>query len=50
MPVVISDDGSSSYKKINLHDARPDNWRTGGEKKPSLPLPPAGKLPEDLRH
>jgi hypothetical protein len=48
MPVVLSDDSTSSYKKINLHDLRPEDWRTGNEKKPSLPLPPAGKLQRDF--
>jgi len=49
MPVVLSDDPDSSYKKINLHDLRPEDWRTGNEKKPSLPLPPAGKLQRDFQ-
>lgn len=48
MPVVLSDDSTSSYKKINLHDLRPEDWRTENEKKPSLPLPPAGKLQQDI--
>jgi hypothetical protein len=50
MPVVLSDDSTSSSKKINLHDLRPAEWRTENEKKPTLALPPAGKLQEDLRH
>jgi hypothetical protein len=48
MPVVLSDDSTSSYKKINLHDLRPEDWRTGNLKTPSLPLPPAGKLQRDF--
>lgn len=48
MPVVLSDDDTtSSYKKINLHDLRPAEWRAEDGKKPSLPLPPAGKLGRD---
>jgi hypothetical protein len=47
MPVVLSDDATSSYTKINLHDVRPAEWRRANEKKPSLPLPPSGKLPQD---
>jgi hypothetical protein len=47
MPVVLSDDDTFSYKKINHHDLRPAEWRTENEKKPSLPLPPRGKLPQD---
>ena len=27
MPVVLSDDDTSSYKKINLQDLRPAEWR-----------------------
>ena len=50
MPVVLSDDDTSSYKKINLHDLRPAEWRTANEKKPSLPLPPSGKLGRDHPH
>jgi hypothetical protein len=50
MPVVLSDYGSFSYKKISLEDHRPEEWRVATEKQPSLPLPPAGKLQEDLRH
>jgi hypothetical protein len=42
MPVVIDDSGCST-KTINLYDLRPAEWRTGNGKKPSLPLPPAGK-------
>jgi hypothetical protein len=49
MPVVLSDDSASSYKKINLHDLRPAEWRTEDDKDPSLPLPPSGKLQEMLR-
>jgi hypothetical protein len=50
LPVVISDDDSSSRKKINLFDLRPPEWRAGPDTKtPSLPLPPAGKLQDDLR-
>lgn len=49
LPVVISDDSLSSLKKINLHDLRPPEWRTEGDKDPSLPLPPAGKLQDKLR-
>ena len=48
LPVVLSDYGSFSYKHVDLHDLRPAEWRTANEKKPSLPLPPAGKLQEDL--
>jgi hypothetical protein len=48
MPVVLSDDDTSSYKKINLHDLRPVEWRIANEKKPSLPLPPSGKLRQDF--
>jgi hypothetical protein len=48
LPVVMSDDSTSSLKKINLSDLRPEEWRaTGDAKKPSLPLPPAGKLERD---
>jgi hypothetical protein len=47
MPVVLSDDDTSSYKKINLHDLRPAGWRTANEKMPSLPLPPRGKLQQN---
>jgi hypothetical protein len=43
LPVVISDDSISSLKKINLHDLRPEEWRTR-DKDPPLPLPPSGKL------
>lgn len=50
IPVVLSDYGSFSYKKISLEDHRPEEWRVANEKQPSLPLPPAGKLQEDLRH
>lgn len=50
MPVVFSDDDTCSYKKINLYDLRPAEWRNYDEKKPSLPLPLAGKLQEDLPH
>jgi hypothetical protein len=49
MPVVLSDYGSFSYTKVTLEDHRPAEWHTENEKKPSLPLPPAGKLQEDLR-
>jgi len=48
MPVVLSDDDTSSYKKINLQDLRPAEWHTENDKKLALPLPPAGKLQEDL--
>jgi hypothetical protein len=47
MPVVLSDYGSFSYKLVDLHDLRPAEWRTADEKKPTLPLPPAGKLQKD---
>jgi hypothetical protein len=47
MPVVLSDYGSFSYKLVDLQDLRPSEWRTENEKKPSLPLPPVGKLPKD---
>lgn len=50
MPVVLSDDDTSSYKRINLQDVRPAEWRAPNEKKPSLPLPPSGKLQEDFPH
>jgi hypothetical protein len=46
MPFVISD-YTPSYKRINLQDLRPTEWRTANEKKPSLPLPPSGKLQQD---
>jgi hypothetical protein len=49
MPVVLSDYGSFSYKKISLEDHRPEERRVANEKQPSLPLPPAGKLQEDLQ-
>ena len=49
LPVVISDNSMSSLKKINLHDLRPAEWRAEGDKDPSLPLPPSGKLPDTLR-
>lgn len=48
LPVVFSDDSVSSLKKINLYDLRPEEWRTG-DKDPSLPLPPSGKLLDTLR-
>jgi hypothetical protein len=48
MPVVMSDNSAPSYKKINLHDLRPTEWRAGDNTKPSLPLPPSGKLQEML--
>jgi hypothetical protein len=48
LPVVMSDDSTSSLKKINLSDLRPEEWRAAdGRKKASLPLPPAGKLEQD---
>ena len=50
MPVVLSDDDISSYTRINLHDLRPPEWRTENEKKPSLPLPPVGKLQRNFPH
>jgi hypothetical protein len=50
MPVVLSDNDASSYKKINLHDLRPAEWRAANEKKPSLPLPPSGKLQRNFPH
>jgi hypothetical protein len=49
LPAVLSDDSASSYKKIDLHDVRPAEWRPEYEKQPSLPLPPSGKLQEMLR-
>lgn len=49
MPVVIHDGSNCSLKKINLFDHRPEEWGTANEKAPTLPLPPAGKLQEDLR-
>ncbi|MEY9698595.1 hypothetical protein ABIF50_002284 [Bradyrhizobium diazoefficiens] len=48
MPVVLSDDDSSSRRGINLRDLRPQEWRSANEKRPSLPLPPAGKLRKDF--
>jgi hypothetical protein len=50
IPVVLSDYGSFSFKRITLEDHRPQEWRTANEKAPTLPLPPSGKLQEDLRH
>jgi len=49
MPVVSSDYGSFSFSKIALEDHRAPEWRAANDKKPTLPLPPAGKLPEDLK-
>ena len=48
LPVVISDSPVSSLKKINLQDLRPAEWRDERDNKPSLPLPPAGKLQDEL--
>ena len=48
MPVVIHDGSNCSLKKINLFDLRPEDWKIPNEKVPSLPLPPSGKLQEDL--
>lgn len=49
MPVVIYDSDSCSLKRINLFDHRPEEWRRGADEKvPTLPLPPAGKLQEDV--
>lgn len=49
MPVVASDYGSFSLSQVTLEDHRRPEWRTANDKKPTLPLPPAGKLPEDLK-
>lgn len=49
IPVVASDYGSFSFSKVTLEDHRPPEWRTANDKTPTLPLPPAGKLPEDLK-
>jgi len=48
IPVVIHDSPSCTTKRINLFDQRPEDWKTPGEKKEVLPLPPAGKLHRDL--
>jgi hypothetical protein len=40
---------ASSLKRINLQDLRPAEWRSERDAKPSLPLPPAGKLRDELR-
>ena len=47
MPVVIDDSGCST-KTVNLYDLRPVEWRIGNGKKPSLPLPPAGKSQQTI--
>jgi len=49
LPVVMSDSPASSLKRINLQDLRPAEWRSERDAKPSLPLPPAGKLQDELR-
>jgi Uncharacterized alpha/beta hydrolase domain (DUF2235) len=49
MPAVASHYGSFSFTKITLEDHRPAEWQIENEKRPSLPLPPVGKLQEDLR-
>lgn len=50
MPVVLADYSPSLRTKIPLQDLRPAEWQTENERKPTLPLPPAGKLQEDLPH
>ena len=44
LPVVLSDYNSVSYEQIPLDDLRPTEWQTSNEEKPSLQLPPPGKL------
>jgi hypothetical protein len=48
MPVVLDDSSPFLRTKIPLQDVRPEEWRTENDQKPSLPLPPAGKLQEDV--
>jgi hypothetical protein len=49
IPVVASDYGSFSFSRVTLEDHRPPEWRTANDKTPTLPLPPSGKLQEDLK-
>jgi hypothetical protein len=42
--VVLSDYNYVSYEQIPLDDFRPAEGQTSNEEKPSLPLPPPGKL------
>ncbi|MGY3413464.1 hypothetical protein ACVWZV_009631 [Bradyrhizobium sp. GM5.1] len=48
MPVVLDDSSPFLRTKIPLQDVRPTEWRTENDQTPSLPLPPAGKLQEDV--
>jgi len=50
MPFVYSEFNSISRREIHLADHRPAEWRTENDQKPTLPLPPAGKLQEDFPH
>jgi hypothetical protein len=49
LPVVLSDYNAVTYKQIPLNDCRPTEWQSSNEKKPSLPLPPAGKLQQNYQ-
>lgn len=49
IPVVASDYGSFSFSRVTLENHRLPEWRTANDKTPTLPLPPSGKLQEDLK-
>lgn len=48
MPVVLADYSPFLRTKIPLQDLRPAEWRTENDQKPTLPLPPGGKLQKDV--
>lgn len=50
LPVVIEDSNPFLRTMIPLQDVRPAEWWTENDQKPALPLPPAGKLQEDVPH
>jgi hypothetical protein len=49
IPVVLSDYNSVSFEQIPLDDLRPPELRTSNQEKPSLPLPPPGKLRQNYQ-
>ena len=50
MPFVFAEFNPISRREIYLADLRPAEWRTENDQEPTLPLPPAGKLQEDVPH
>jgi hypothetical protein len=48
-PVVLRDYCEVSYDYIPLDDLRPRSWHAEQEERPTLPLPPPGKLARDYQ-